>query len=61
MPAVSKAQQRAAGVALAAKRGKIKPSRLTGAAREMYETMSEAQLEDYAATPRKDLPPRKER
>jgi len=56
MPARSKAQQRAAGMALAAKRGEIPASELWGAAREMYETMDEQQLEDYAATPLDDLP-----
>jgi len=61
MPAVSKAQQQAAGMALAAKRGKLSPFRLTGAARQMYESMTEAQLEDYAATPRKGLPSWKRR
>ena len=56
MPAKSKAQQKAAGAALSAKRGDTKVSELKGAAREMYETMSERQLEDFAETKRKDLP-----
>lgn len=56
MPARSQAQQRAAGMALAAKRGEIPASQLRGAAREMYETMDERQLEDYAATPLEGLP-----
>ena len=59
MPAVSKAQQRAAGAALAAKRGEIKASELKGASREMYDSMSESELEDFAATKRKGLPERK--
>jgi Protein of unknwon function (DUF3008) len=59
VPARSKAQQRAAGIALAAKRGELDPSRLWGAAREMYETMTEQQLEDYAVTPVRDLPEHK--
>lgn len=59
MPAKSKAQQMAAGVALAAKRGEIKPSELRGAARQMYDSMSEAQLEEFASTSRKSLPKRK--
>ncbi len=59
MPAVSKAQQKAAGMALAAKRGEISPRELEGAAREMYETMSEEQLEHFAATRRKGLPEHK--
>lgn len=59
MPARSKAQQRAAAMALAAKRGELDPARLKGAAREMFETMTERQLEDFAATPRKGLPDHK--
>lgn len=59
MPATSKAQQKAAGAALAAKRGEIKKSELQGASREMYESMSEDQLEDFAETKRKGLPEKK--
>lgn len=59
MPAVSKAQQKAAGAALAAKRGETKVSDLKGASKDMYESMSEAQLEELAATPRKPLPRKK--
>lgn len=59
MPATSKAQQKAAGAALSAKRGETDKAELRGASREMYETMSERELEDLAATPRKDLPERK--
>lgn len=61
MPAVSKAQQKAAGTALAAKRGETKVSSLKGAAREMYKSMTESQLEDFAATKRKRLPAKKKR
>ena len=53
MPAKSKAQQQAAGAALAAKRGEQKVSDLKGPAKAMYESMSESQLEDYASTGRK--------
>jgi len=56
MPAKSKAQQKAAGAALAAKRGETKVSDLQGASKEMYDTMSEAQLAEYAETDRKNLP-----
>ena len=56
MPAKSKAQQKAAGMALSAKRGETKKSELQGAAREMYESMSESELEEMAATPRKGKP-----
>jgi hypothetical protein len=59
MPATSKAQQRAAAMALAAKRGEIPASKLKGAARQMYESMTVAQLREYAATRRKGLPKRK--
>ncbi|RGP42252.1 hypothetical protein BPTFM16_02564 [Altererythrobacter insulae] len=54
--AKSKAQQKAAGAALAAKRGEQKKSDLTGASQEMYESMSEDELADLASTPRDDLP-----
>ncbi len=56
MPAKSKAQQRAAGAALSAKRGETKVSELRGASREMYETMTEKELEDLASTDLDDLP-----
>ncbi len=59
MPARSKAQQQAAGIALAAKRGEFAVAKLKGASRSMYESMSERQLEDFAETPRKGLPPKK--
>jgi hypothetical protein len=59
MPARSKAQQKAAGAALAAKRGEQKKSSLKGASREMYESMSEEQLEEFAHTKRKGLPAKK--
>ncbi|SMQ63114.1 Protein of unknwon function [Altererythrobacter xiamenensis] len=56
MPAKSKAQQQAAGAALAAKRGEMNKSDLQGASKEMYESMSEDELEDFAETKREDLP-----
>jgi hypothetical protein len=59
MPAVSKAQQKAAGAALSAKRGETKVSELKGAAREMYDSMTESELEDFASTKRKALPEKK--
>ena len=59
MPAKSKAQQQAAGAALSAKRGERKKSDLKGASKDMYESMSEAQLEELASTPRKPLPRKK--
>jgi hypothetical protein len=59
MPAKSKKQQMAAGAALAAKRGERSRSSLKGASRQMAESMSEGQLEDFAKTKRKSLPTRK--
>ena len=56
MPAKSAAQQKAAGAALAVKRGETPVSELKGASREMYESMSEKQLEEFAATKRKGKP-----
>ena len=56
MPAKSKAQQKAAGAALSAKRGETKKSDLKGASRSMVDSMSEEQLEDFAATERKGKP-----
>ncbi len=56
MPAKSKAQQKAAGAALSAKRGDTKKSDLQGAAREMYDSMSEKQLEEFAESERKGKP-----
>jgi len=53
MPAKSKAQQMAAGAALAAKRGEKKKSELRGASKSMVESMSEQQLHDLASTKRK--------
>lgn len=59
MPAKSKAQQKAAGAALSAKRGDTKVKDLKGASKEMYDDMSEQQLEDFAETRRKGLPEKK--
>lgn len=56
MPAKSGAQQKAAGAALAAKRGEQPKSKLKGASRQMAESMSEAQLEEFASTARKNKP-----
>lgn len=56
MPAKSKAQQKAAGAALAAKRGDIKKSELQGASKSMETSMSEKELHDMAATSRKGKP-----
>jgi hypothetical protein len=56
MPAKSAAQQKAAGAALAAKRGEIPESKLKGASKSMEESMSEQQLEEFAHTKRKGMP-----
>ena len=56
MPAKSKAQQKAAGAALAAKRGEQKVSELKGASREMYKSMSQRQLKEFAETKHKGKP-----
>ncbi|HEV2503459.1 DUF3008 family protein [Mesorhizobium sp. UC22_110] len=59
MPATSKAQQRAAGAALAAKRGEIKKSELIGASKQMYQSMTEKELEELAETKLDGLPEKK--
>ena len=59
MPAQSKAQQRAAGAALAAKRGEVDPRDLESASRDMYDSMTEAQLEELASTKLDGLPEHK--
>jgi hypothetical protein len=56
MPAKSAAQQKAAGAALSAKRGKTSPSKLRGASKSMYKSMSERQLDEFASTKRKGKP-----
>ena len=56
MPAKSKAQQKAAGAALSAKRGDTPKSELRGASKEMCESMSEKELEDFASGSTKGKP-----
>lgn len=56
MPAKSQAQQKAAGAALAAKRGDMPKSKLRGASKEMEKSMSEKELKDFAETKRKGKP-----
>jgi len=60
MPAKSVAQQKAAGAALSAKRGERPTSSLKGASRQMAQSMSEKQLEEFAHTKRKGLPRKKQ-
>jgi hypothetical protein len=59
MPATSKAQQKAAGAALSAKRGETKKSDLQGASKQMAESMTEKELKEMAETKRKGLPNKK--
>ncbi len=59
MPAKSRAQQKAAGAALAAKRGDIKKSELQGASRSMEKSMSEKELKELASTKHKGKPEHK--
>ncbi|MBV8682531.1 MAG: DUF3008 family protein [Caulobacteraceae bacterium] len=56
MPAKSKAQQKAAGAALSAKRGDTSKSNLKGASKSMASSMSEKELEKMASTKRKGKP-----
>ena len=56
---VSKSQQRAAGIALAVKKGKMPKSKLQGASKEMAK-MSKSDLEDFAKTKHKGLPDKKD-
>ena len=56
MPARSKAQQKAAGAALSAKRGDTPKSKLKGASKQMVDSMSEKQLEDFAKGSTKGKP-----
>lgn len=60
MPAKSKAQQKAAGAALAAERGETEKAQLKGAAREMYDDMTQSELKDFATTKHKGLPDKKD-
>lgn len=56
MPAKSKAQQKAAGAALSAKRGETPKSALKGASKSMEKSMSEKELDDLASTKQGSLP-----
>jgi hypothetical protein len=59
MPAKSKAQQKAAGAALSAKRGETRVRDLRGASKSMYRSMSKGELHDMASTKRKGKPEHK--
>jgi hypothetical protein len=56
MPAKSNAQQKAAGAALAAKRGDTNVSELKGASKSMFDSMTEDELDEMASTKRKEKP-----
>jgi hypothetical protein len=60
MPAKSKAQQKAAGAALSAKRGDTKVGELKGPSKSMYKSMSEKELEEFASTSHKGKPEHKD-
>jgi hypothetical protein len=59
MPAKSAAQQKAAGAALAAKRGDRPKSSLKGPSRSMAQSMSQGELGKMASTKRKGKPEHK--
>jgi len=59
MPAKSAAQQKAAGAALAAKRGDRSKASLKGASKSMAQSMSESELKKMASTKRKGKPEHK--
>ena len=59
MPAKSAAQQKAAGAALAAKRGDRPNSGLKGPSKSMAQSMSQSELEKMASTKRKGKPEHK--
>jgi len=52
MPAERAEQRRAAGAALAVKRGQAPASGLKGASRSMLKSMTSAELADFASSPR---------
>lgn len=48
MPAKSEKQQKAAGIALSAKRNKKRVDSLKGPSKKMYQTMNQKQLKELA-------------
>lgn len=60
MPAKSKAQQKATGAGLSAKRGETFKRDLNAASESIAETISEKEFEELAATERKCLPDSKD-
>lgn len=53
MPSVSRSQQRAAGMALAVKRGETPMKMAKGAVKQMAKGMTEMQLKEYATKRKK--------
>lgn len=60
MKAKSQSQQKAAGAALAAKRGDIDVDELEGASKNMFENMTENELEEMASISHRHLPEKKQ-
>ena len=56
MPAKSAVQQKAAGAAVAAKRGDMPKAKLKGASKSMASSMSESELSKMASTKREGKP-----
>jgi len=62
MPAKSEVQQKAFGMARAARKGKLDLSKLKGAAKDVYDSdMSTDKLGDWAKTKHKGIPHRKKK
>lgn len=59
MPAESKAQQAAAGIGYAVKKGKLPKSKLRGASKSMADSMILSELRKFAKTKTKGLPEKK--
>ena len=60
MKAQSEQQQKAAGVALSAKRGETDIDDLYGASKRLYENLTEAELEEMASVSHDELPTKKQ-
>jgi len=56
MPAKSKKQQRLFALAQALQKGKVSPSKVGGAAKDIAKTVSTKDVKDFASTPTKGLP-----
>lgn len=56
MPALSKQQQKLFGLALAVKRGDVSQSEVSDDVKNIVNTMTTKQIEDYAKTKHKGLP-----